>query len=420
MDDSASFSDENDAQQLLEKHEEILNELLDQMDKLQSEVDDYTLKINSMDIELTKYKQEEAKLRIINKNLNFEPNRSRQNVMDDESFNEEHLNLLKSKRNEISRLSEEIDKVKMEIQPVDDLVSDMQRENAILLCQKSDIHKQMQSNLSKKKRLNQDLQMARERLKELDINILNQQRLTKDTEIVVAGLITRLNATISQTDPNSLRAHSIKAMQSQQDYIQARTDEMSNTIQQYQDDQQECVNEIQAQIDTVHKKINWEREQDKLKNEYLQVTQEVKEAQTKSKQINAEIEKLRNRKKKLDPIIKKWESTFRGKTVVDSDESEKIDKLLTECNKLQNSSNEVKDRSSGTLESLAVQNCQLETQISKMQERLARDMAQFDIEKNQLKNQIRANRTSAFEKEHSLIEQIKVLNVKIARLKAKK
>ena len=119
MSEASSNSDNNEIKTLLEDRENELNELLDKMDQLQSEVDDYNSKISSINFELDKCKQEQARIKLINKNLSVEPKHTRHNQIADDSFTGEHLDLIKSKRDEISHLSEQINQLQAATPPID-------------------------------------------------------------------------------------------------------------------------------------------------------------------------------------------------------------------------------------------------------------------------------------------------------------
>lgn len=420
MSEASSNSDNNEIKTLLEDRENELNELLDKMDQLQSEVDDYNSKISSINFELDKCKQEQARIKLINKNLSVEPKHTRHNQIADDSFTGEHLDLIKSKRDEISHLSEQINQLQAATQPIDDLVTELQQENTVLLYDQSDTQKQIQKSLAIKKRLNQDIRIANDQLKELNIRIINQERVTKDVELVVSGLITRRDAINSQTDPNSELTQKITSLRIQTELIEMKNEEMLHDIQNYEENKNDFEADVTGKIQTVKTKINWEREKTKLENELKEVQGRLESAKQETKDINSQTNVIENRMSKLQQIYRQVDTRTISKSNNEDLRDLDIDKLISEYRKLESSSRNSKVKSSTELDQIIAENSQLEATILRKKEELQRSIPKFQTEKAQLKNEIKINRTNAFEREHQLIEQIRAIKVKIASKSSKK
>lgn len=420
MSEASVDSENNELKNMLEERENELNDLLDKMDKLQSEVDDYNSKISNMNFELEKCKQEQTRVKLINKNLSVEPKHIKRNRVSDDTFTGEHLELIKSKRDEISHLSEQINQLQAVTQPIDDLVTELQQENTVLLYDQSDTQKQIQKSLATKKRLNQDIRIANDQLKELNIRIINQERVTKDVELVVSGLITRRDAINSQTDPNSELTQKITSLRIQTELIEMKNEEMLHDIQNYEENKNDFEADVTGKIQTVKTKINWEREKTKLENELKEVQGRLESAKQETKDINSQTNVIENRMSKLQQIYRQVDTRTISKSNNEDLRDLDIDKLISEYRKLESSSRNSKVKSSTELDQIIAENSQLEATILRKKEELQRSIPKFQTEKAQLKNEIKINRTNAFEREHQLIEQIRAIKVKIASKSSKK
>lgn len=420
MSEASADSENNELKNMLEERENELNDLLDKMDKLQSEVDDYNSKISNMNFELEKCKQEQTRVKLINKNLSVEPKHIKRNRVSDDTFTGEHLELIKSKRDEISHLSEQINQLQAVTQPIDDLVTELQQENTVLLYDQSDTQKQIQKSLATKKRLNQDIRIANDQLKELNIRIINQERVTKDVELVVSGLITRRDAINSQTDPNSELTQKITSLRIQTELIEMKNEEMLHDIQNYEENKNDFEADVTGKIQTVKTKINWEREKTKLENELKEVQGRLESAKQETKDINSQTNVIENRMSKLQQIYRQVDTRTISKSNNEDLRDLDIDKLISEYRKLESSSRNSKVKSSTELDQIIAENSQLEATILRKKEELQRSIPKFQTEKAQLKNEIKINRTNAFEREHQLIEQIRAIKVKIASKSSKK
>ena len=264
--------------------------------------------MNSIHFEIEKSKQEQARVRLINKNLSVEPKHTRHNHVSDDTFSGEHLDLIKSKRDSISHLSEQINQLQAVTQPIDDLVSELQQENTVLLYDQSDTQKQIQKSLANRKRLNQDIRIANDQLKELNIRITNQERVTKDVELVVSGLITRRDAINSQTDPNSELTQKITSLRIQTELIEMKNEEMLHDIQSYQENNNDFKDDVNNKIQTTKTKINWDREKNKLEKELSEVQGRLESAKQETKDVNSQTNIIENRLSKLQPIYRQCDT----------------------------------------------------------------------------------------------------------------
>ena len=282
------LSDNGSTFDLLADREKELEDLLTQMDQLQSEVDGYTQKLNDITLEIEKSKQEYKRYKIINQTVSIGPSLMKVRQIDDDAFTGEHYELIKNKRDEIAHLTEQINDLQAKTQPIDDLVTDLQRQNAILLCEKSNTKIQLQKTIAEKKRLDQDCQNTREHIKELDISIANQSRVAKDVETVVGGLINRRDTIMSQTDPNSELQHKITALRVQKQLLEDENMKKDDYIHNFEDDMNDIIKDIDDQIKTTGTKINWDRERIKLQTELDTIQKQLKQTLAEISKCNDE------------------------------------------------------------------------------------------------------------------------------------
>ncbi|OHT06401.1 hypothetical protein TRFO_05604 [Tritrichomonas foetus] len=413
------LSDDNDVTEMLAERENELENLLSQMDQLQSEVDEYHQKLSEMNLEVAKSKQEQAKIKLINRNIGVEPAQHRHKKVNDDLFEGEHLDLIKSKRDEIAHLTEQINQLQIAIQPIDDLVADLQQQNAILLCEKSSTQSLLQKLTSDKKRLTQDCIDCQDHIRELNVSILNQERVAKDVETIVGGLIQRRDAIYSQSDPKSELQQKIKALRVQTELLQIKNEEMQDDIANFEDNINEYQSDIDYQLKTMKGRINWDREKTKLQSELTSVQKQLEEKKSETKEIITQINASENRLKKLKPIIQKWSNEFRTRKIQPNDD-EDIDALLAQCKKTELSSTKTNRSSNQELTNLIIENEHLEAKINSSRELLAKAMNKFALEKAELKKEIKNSRTKSFEDEHQFVEQIKKLKIKSARIPQRK
>ena len=199
-----------------------------------------------------------------------------------------------------------------------------------------------------------------------------------------------------------------------------KNEEMLHDIQNYEENKNDFEADVTGKIQTVKTKINWEREKTKLENELKEVQGRLESAKQETKDINSQTNVIENRMSKLQQIYRQVDTRTISKSNNEDLRDLDIDKLISEYRKLESSSRNSKVKSSTELDQIIAENSQLEATILRKKEELQRSIPKFQTEKAQLKNEIKINRTNAFEREHQLIEQIRAIKVKLASKSSKK
>ena len=399
----------------LEQKESELNELLNTMDQLQEEVDELQQKISSITYEINKAENENYRSSKIKNAVDFEPfHSSKASNIPDSMFSGEHLEYIKEKRNLLANLGEQINQIKIEMAPDEEYLQQLQQQNAFLLCEKSNTRKRLQKVSAEQKNINEELSLIQTQIKETDVNIANNERIMKDTELIVSGLIRRLDLVKNQTDANGAYTQQITSLEKQiaiiQDENSQLKDDLAQTEKLYEEDQRN----LKSRLDFAESKLNWTKEQKNLTEELKQIQQKLSEIKKQRDECFNSNNEIEGRFNKLLPLINKWLPLFRGKPI--SEETEvHIDTLLQQYHKKKNGTKQAMKKDTESHESLVFENEKLEGKIARKQEELSRIMTRFATEQNKFKAMIQANRSNCFEDEHKILEQINKLKIKIAK-----
>lgn len=402
-----------DTTEILNQRENELNELLNNIDSLQDEVDDLNQKISNMNYEITKSERDNYRSKKIKNAIDNEPFHPKNRNVDDSMFSGEHLDYLREKRNLITDLGEQINKLHNAMAPDEESLLDLQQQNAYLLCEQSNTRKEIQKVSIESKKLDEEISIIKAQLKELDIDIANRNRLRHDAEAAVSGLIYRKELMYKDNERKDSQA--IETLEIQTALLQESNSrlqqDIDNSTKLYENDKQN----LSDKFSFVHNKINWSQEHNNLKNELKNVQQQLSEIRQNRDEVLNKVNELENRFSKLSPIISKWSGKFQHTELPQNDDAN-IDGLLQQCQRKLNGTKKSLKKETDNFDNIISENAKLEAKIARKQEELNRQMTRFISEQAQLKNSIQSSRNYSFEEEHRIVEQINKLNVKLAKI----
>ncbi|KAK8884727.1 hypothetical protein M9Y10_043847 [Tritrichomonas musculus] len=402
-----------EAHEVLAHREKELNELLNNIDSLQEEVDDLNQKISTMNYEIAKSERENYRSRKIKNAIDNEPYHTKNRNVDDSMFSGEHLEYLREKRNLIADLGEQINKLHNSMAPDEESLLHLQQQNAYLLCEQSNTRKELQKVQMESKRLDEEISIIKSQLKELNIEITNKERLRRDAEAAVSGLIYRKELLYKDNTNKDTQAISTLEIQTAilQESNSRLQQDIDNSAKLFENDKQT----INDQFSFVHNKINWTQEQNNLKNELKNVQQQLAEIRSSRDEVINAVNEIEGRFNKLLPIINKWSNKLQN-TELPEEDDENIDFLLQQYQRKLNGTKKNSKKEIDNFDNIVAENTKLEAKIARKQEELNRQMVRFLAEQSQIKNNIQACRNNSFEEEHRIIEQINKLNVKLAKM----
>ena len=406
------------ATDFLEQREKELEKLMSYVDQLQEEVDEKNENISKIVYDISKSKQELNKLKKIKNAVDIEPVRKKINRKKeanlDEIFSGEHLEYLKEKKNIIADLSFQIEQLKSETSSYDEEVHELQRNKMRMMRQQAETRRRLQEINEEQKRIKEETFITKLKLKEINTDLKNHERLRKDVETSVRALLCRKDVMLQEGGENGEIPQSIQSLDAQigmitMSNIQLQQD-LDNDAQLYEDD----FDHMNGKIMDLQNKVNWGSEQNNLRTQIQCVHNNLMETKKEKDDLIHQINIIEARLQKLTPLANKWAAQFRG-TQPPEDDGVSIDYVLQQFQKSVNTSMKKKEKDAFSLDNLVIENAQLEAKIIKMKEELERQMVLFFNEQGKLKNNIQSHRTGTFEQEQKIVSNVNKLRIKMAR-----
>ena len=437
------FNNEFSSNEILLMREKKLEGLFDKMDILQTEVDEKNIQISEIKAQIQILEKRNLKLMTIKKTLQFEPrklvttkkhiNNNGDNTLTPSTkmnkssyiqgekieyqFIGEHADIIKSKKDVIASLLEELDRKQRETEPIESFVEELQQNQTKMIIERSKVKTKLQKTLSERKRNESDIQNMNEQIKELEASIHVHLRIQKDLELAITGLLSRKDQARISSDNSDNLYQKNRDLQIQIDNINNRNDELQNSIKSTLENVREQSDAINGEISRAMKKIGWEKEKTKLTKELDEANNSLKESRIEFDNIQKEIKIIDNRLKKLFPLLKKWndDSIIREIDITETDQN--VDDILKILRKQGRERKKETTKDILNTENMIEMNNKLTSEIQVMYENLITENRAFFVDQVHIKKEIKDKRSNAFDREHNIISNIGELKIKYSKKK---
>lgn len=403
---------------LAEKQKE-LDALFVMIDEAQEEFDNLYAEAAAKRLELDKLQREKGitqKVKLA-RELESTSHGSNSRRVDESKFSGEHLEYIRNRRNTIDDLRQQVEKIHSETNPLEEEVTALQQDAVTLKHRQIKYQQKLERRESERKEMQHQVTLTKDMLKETSADVTAHQSVARDAEIALSGLIARKDIMESQLDGNSALMHSLRDLDNEISIAEDRVQALDDDLAKLHEDRTTYEDNTAQELDGNKTAQNWRADESHMRGEWDRVRQDLADTDQELKNTLSRIKEKEVRYDRLVPIVRKWKTRVRGDTRAPSDES--VDKLLRQCNRsLTNSTKLVKTRAGG-LERLSLENSRLEAAIASKREQLLREIQQFERDKAQLRSTVLQKRTSAFDLEHHLIDQISQLKRRVAQKRCK-
>lgn len=395
-----------------------LETLLDQIDEYQSIVDKLNEDISEKELDIRELQKEFEikKSRETSKNLvgygteiNLDP------AVYSSIFSGEHLDYLVEKQNILRKLSEEIEELQVIIDPLQEEVEILQTDSTNLRQVTSHLQKDLDRKSSERKQLERTWEISKEQLRGLSSSIIAQQNTASRCEITLRNTRKQADRITAKTDEKGEITQNIKTLDTLISLTETRISSLEDDLANMRERNEDYETKLLAEVEK-HKSIaNWSSESARLETELKNADKQVSEANSVLKSKLAEATALESHYKRLEPVIRKWKGEITASSV--SEDTESMSDLLKKLKDKMSGSVHLENQRAAELDSLRMDNYRLEMQISRRQEELERAMIKFENDQAKIKAEIQKARTSSFEDEHRIVDQMSQLSLKMAQKK---
>ena len=405
---------------------ELLSEKQKELDSLLNSIDESQDEFDSLFREAEELRQEVIDLKRDNE-ISEKVRRARDLVAtrkgapappsEDAQFPPEHFVFIKEKRNEIDVLRDQITTLQSQTNPLEAEVNALRQDAAALRYREMRYKKKLERKTSERKAVQHQLSLARDMLKETGFDVNAHKSIARDAELALTGLIGRRERIEGQLDRTGQQTLALKQLEGEVSLAEEKVSALEEDIAWYQEERLNYENQAKQEMEQNKAIANWEAEEKHLKGEWEKVKKELKEVDDELKKVLERVNEKEVRHRKLAPIVKKWKAEVRGSTEPVSEKT--IDELLRKCNAGTRTSAKVDETKKSELEKLAIENTRLEQKIESTREWLMKEIRSFEKTQMRMKEDVQQRRTAAFEAEHSIVEQISMLKLKLAQKKRK-
>jgi hypothetical protein len=391
---SSSFEVDTSILFQVQERETELDQLIMQLDIAQSEFDRLSVEISEKQNEFEVKQHQIVCEQKVRQAKDFVGPSVRTVISDEFEMDQEHLDFLRDKRNEITILNSAIERFENETDSATE-VAFLRQNISLLRSELADVQTQLERSVSKRRKFDEEIDGCRAQRKEMNNEIRAYRKITKDVETAKIGLIARQESYAAACDPKSGFPSVLANLQKEIDSVN---------------------NEIALIDDQIHefesaKLIPTSKQKDRSSEWMLTMDEDLEAVQ---ETINIKARELENRLKviailegrynKLQPIVFKWK-----KQRVDITETAThIDELLRQLTKCE------KPLRHTEVNAISVKNAELLTQIMRLRKEITSAIQIFSIEETRLKKQIEKHKIDCAEREKKIVDEMYELKLKAA------
>ena len=451
-----------------------LDGLMDRMDELQDDVDQLARESAALKQKHIHLKDEAHKRKISAKNRReaqlFERPETTSARIDLSELSEEHAYIIKNLENSIFDLTRMCEESRQRVENEEAELQSILEEHARLESLRASSRMKVEQEI---RGLKEEAKLKKDEIASVDADIRAVQRLMDDTEVAAAAIKERWAVVNESSIAVADARKRVESLDRQIADLTVVRDDLEYQLQELGEQKQRNAEEYKEQSDRIKKLLPWgdpkqkptrqeiwnryarppedeipaprkafegdrleasdvrsersgleeqapkksfiETERDRLEAEVQLVTNELAEARKENDEMVKLTEKLKKRYADLAPIAKKWRQAVRQSG--DDDDLPSIDELLKKHRKISKSVNEDVEDRQADLSLVDLDIMTLEDRIDRKTSWLEKQMDAFKKKKAELKKQIAARRTEAFNRERDIVENIKQLRIREAQRK---
>jgi chromosome segregation ATPase len=412
MTGNPAFGDfDADPQVILSQKESELEDLMNEVDAKQVDVDGMLSSIVSKQAEIQKLKR---KRDIRQKAAQF---RSREveglanSVCRIGSPNAEHLDFIREKQNGICELESTRNGLQTTTDSLQEEIPNLQRELSALTSESASVDKSVQRAISKRRQLEQEVELVRSQMGESDGQIRAFERAARDADAARGVLKTRIESIEAQTDDSAGLPSTIHNLEIEIRQIEIAIEQLEEEINGFAAKEKSMKEDTKAP----DQQPIWQQGiAENLKDLQAAVERERREL---AEELD-NLKRLETRYRRLEPIAGRWAAKLRKG-------GDRFDEILSPVDQLLKSlendfASKVEMAIKGQraeLEQLTTANAQCQADIVKKREELERRIVLANTEQARVKDQIKNQRAECSTREEKIVAEIRRLKLKLAQKK---
>ena len=407
-----SDEDTNSVDSTISSKELRLNELNESIEEEKQSIQQLNISISELQADI---------LRFQNANKLFQylkPSTIPEHVVDPDDdanveFNEDHVNILKEKRNMIPPLRAEVASLEEEQTTSEDRLSALRTEYDSAQNQLVELQERIRFANSESLRSARELSYVQDQIKERDNEIKMMEDLKREAQAALSSLINRASDGDGIGGGRLDTEKAIVSLQNELRQVLNETEEIKQRIRRYEAEDLEDIrnkNEQKAHHDAA---VNWAKEKQELQEEWRSLMQQI---QIKKKSLKSNESKQYTQSSSTNrviPLIKKWQ----GKKVpnVNVPENATIESMFQLLDQVKEEHDNGKRRSEQEIAELIVNNARLQEEVNRRRKALERTVTQFHADENAMTKKIEDIRDKASKEEEKLLKQIEATKIKMAQ-----
>lgn len=410
-------------EKLIEGKKTVLEKILDEIDYLQSDVEDLQDEITQLKIERDSLKNKIKHAKVIFKSFKINSVARPQVIAgcDISQLNMDHKELLVKLENQLINIRTQVMEEKEINEDIEKDIITVLEQNSELETEVFNLKAKKNNASSAQKLLRSQIDKKKEKIEDMDREvrgIVSQIKMAEKDYSVYAEKITEYQ--IRRGSPSELQKI-IEHYQNEIALAYEKLNEIKNNIYNLDEHRKASKQQAAEAIKRAEDLIGWNEEKNSLLKELNETKSKLNDIKPKNQEASQLVDKLYKRYHRLVPLEQKFRDTDLSKYEQYLDESKTIDQILDEADKIYVPKSPKAGKTPAALAAFRESQqsiWDLESRIEHLESQLYRYMEIFKEKQRLTKNAISFKRDSYFNAELELIDQIKSAELTLVHRKA--
>ena len=331
-------------------------------------------------------------------------------------MNEEHVNILREKRDRLEPLRRQVEALRNEMVMSENRYDTLTEECTSLQCELDDLVDNTRVADSEAMRATSELRYVDDQIKERENEIKMMQNLHREAETALSQFIDRAESVDGLAGGRLDSEKAILSLQNEVRVANAQLIELRDRIADANDLEDSEVKESQKRQEEHDAAVNWEEERADLMNQLREITKEIRARKGALTVTENALNHRQANLATLHPLIVKW----RNREGAEVAEDATVEKLFVELEQARKNRDDRMRNIQDQVAELITNNARLEKEVGKSRDALTRVVAQFRADENSMKKEVDELRAKSDAEEQKLLRQIELTKLKIAQNKLRK
>jgi chromosome segregation ATPase len=326
-------------------------------------------------------------------------------------LNDAHDQILRSKRDEVSVLEEEVRELRKQKVSLEERLDELVAENDQYQAEITELTESIRSCSNENDRFSSECDVLDREIVERRNEVRMLERVQADADTAFGQLRERAEKADIVEGGRLELERTIENLRAELDCVAEEAKQITDEIALWKEDDEEEVRRSRVEQGTFEAILDWKTEREKMQKQLTDLQKEICERREGVTNSEQKVSQKQASLAKYGHVLTKWKGKI-GEVPVPA---KSLGQLWGDLEDAKKRSQDIIQKAERDMTDILTRNAKLEEDVAKRKERLERTVNQFYAEENQFKRRVEEKRAHAEAEEAKLLRQIDEARLKLAQ-----